>query len=162
MKRVYLGLGSNQGDRLGYLKAAVRGLDGEDGVTVVDTSSIYRSEPVGLTDQPEFLNAAVVVETGLEPLELLKLAQEIERLNGRRRGRRWGPRTLDIDILLIDGLEVEEPGLTVPHPGLTERRFALEPLLEVAPEAALPDGTSLREVLENVLSGGVERLEVSL
>jgi 2-amino-4-hydroxy-6-hydroxymethyldihydropteridine diphosphokinase len=158
----YLGLGSNQGDRLGFLQAAVRGLEGEDGVTVVATSSIYRSEPVGLTDQPEFLNAAVIVETDLEPLELLKLVHEIERSNGRRRGRRWGPRTLDMDILLIDSLEVKEPGLTVPHPGLTERRFALEPVLEVAPDATLPDGTPLREALEEVVNGRVERLEVSL
>jgi len=158
----YLGLGSNQGDRLAFLRAAVSGLAGEDGVTVVATSSVYRSEPVGFTGQLEFLNAVVVVDTSLSPRDLLELVQRIEDSNGRRRRRRWGPRTLDVDILLIDGVEVDETGLTVPHPRLTERRFVLEPMLEVAPDASLPDGTPLREVRDGIGNGHAVRMEGGL
>ncbi|MBU4174542.1 MAG: 2-amino-4-hydroxy-6-hydroxymethyldihydropteridine diphosphokinase [Actinobacteria bacterium] len=162
MSTVYLGVGSNQGDRLVFLRAAVECLEEEDGVTVVATSSVYRSEPVGLTDQPEFLNAVVVVDSTLSPRGLLELARRIEDSNGRRRRQRWGPRTLDVDILLIDGVEVDEPDLTVPHPGLTERRFVLEPMLEVDPDVSLPDGTPLREVLDGIGGGQAVWMEGGL
>ena len=162
MSKAYLGLGSNQGDRLAFLRAAVDGLEEEDGVTVVATSSVYRSEPVGLTDQPEFLNAVVVVDSTLSPRGLLELARRIQDSNDRRRRQRWGPRTLDVDILLIEGVELDEPDLTVPHPGLTERRFVLRPMLEVDPDVSLPDGTPLREVLDGIGDGQAVWMEGGL
>ena len=153
MSTAYLGLGSNQGDRLAFLRAAVEGLRAEKDVTVVAASGVYRSAPVGFSDQPEFLNAVVVIDTALTPRRLLEVTRRIEDSSGRLRRERWGPRTLDVDILLIDGIEVDEPELAVPHPRLTDRRFALEPLLEVDPDASLPDGTCLRAVLDRIVEG---------
>jgi 2-amino-4-hydroxy-6-hydroxymethyldihydropteridine diphosphokinase len=137
--RAALGLGSNLGDRRSFLAAAVRRL-GEPG-EVVAVSSLYETAPVGGPPQGSFLNAVVVVETTLDPRRLLELAQAVEREAGRRRLVRWGPRSLDVDLLLFEGSAVEEPGLRVPHPRLTDRRFVLEPLAEAWPGAALPDGT---------------------
>jgi 2-amino-4-hydroxy-6-hydroxymethyldihydropteridine diphosphokinase len=101
-----------------------------------------------MTDQPDFLNAVVAIETTLDPYELLSFLHEIEIARGRQRITRWGPRTLDLDILLFADVAQDGPDLTLPHPRLTERRFVLEPLLEIAPEAKLPDGTPLRSVLD--------------
>lgn len=157
MSRSYLGIGSNLGDRLENLESAVRGLS-VAGSVVVAVSSVYRTEPVGLKEQPEFLNAVVAVDTELTPRGLLALAQEVERAAGRDRSVRWGPRTLDVDILLYEDAEVDDPDLEIPHPRLAERRFALEPLVEIAPDATLPDGTTARGLLERLGAGGaVER-----
>lgn len=145
MTRAYLGLGSNLGDRLGHLKAAVSLLDAADGVEVAAVSSVYRSEPVGPPGQGEYLNAVVAVDTSLSPAVLLSRSREIEEARGRRRGLRWGPRTLDIDILLFGSEEIDEPDLQVPHPRLATRRFVLDPLLEIAPDARLTDGTRLSD-----------------
>jgi 2-amino-4-hydroxy-6-hydroxymethyldihydropteridine diphosphokinase len=144
LTRAYLGIGSNLGDRLGHLQAGVSSLADEQGVEVVAVSSVYRTEPVGGPGQPEFLNAVVAVETTLSPRELLDLAQRIEGERDRMREERWGPRTLDLDILLFGDTRLHEADLEIPHPRLADRRFALEPLLEVDPGAALPDGTPLR------------------
>jgi len=146
--RAALGLGSNLGDRRSFLAAAVHRL-GEAG-PVVAVSSLYETAPVGGPPQGSFLNAVVVVDTTLGPRRLLELAQVVEREAGRRRLVRWGPRSLDVDLLLYEGPPVEEPGLRVPHPRLTARRFALEPLVEAWPGAALPDGTLAASLLPAV------------
>jgi 2-amino-4-hydroxy-6-hydroxymethyldihydropteridine diphosphokinase len=146
--RAYVGLGSNLGDRRGLLEEALRRLGQDPAVEVVAVSSFRETEPVGVVDQPPFLNAAAVLETDLEPRDLLErlLAVELELGRDRSVGR-WGPRTVDLDLLLVGDLAVEEPGLTVPHPRLRERRFVLEPLLELDPALTLPDGTRLRDLL---------------
>jgi 2-amino-4-hydroxy-6-hydroxymethyldihydropteridine diphosphokinase len=135
--RAYVGLGTNLGDREALLGQAVELL--RERVDVRAVSSIRETEPWGVVDQPPFLNAAVAVETELTPHELLDLLLELERLLGRtREGPRYGPRTIDLDLLLYGNDMVDEPGLTVPHPRLHERRFALEPLAELDPDLVVP------------------------
>lgn len=150
----YLGLGSNVGDRAGHLLAAVRLLR-EEGVEVDAVSSLYETEPVGeILDQPDFLNAAVRIQTDLEPEQLLDVCKAIELEQGRMfGGPRQGPRSLDIDLLLLGDLELETERLTLPHPELTSRRFVLVPLLELDPELALPDGTRLDDTLDALGEG---------
>jgi 2-amino-4-hydroxy-6-hydroxymethyldihydropteridine diphosphokinase len=132
--RAYVGLGSNLGDREELLRAAVRALDAEAAIDVVAVSSFSETDPTGYLDQPRFVNAVAAVETSLAPRELLDRLLAIEAALGRRRdGPRQGPRTIDLDLLLYGDEVVDEPGLQVPHPRLHERRFALEPLAELAP-----------------------------
>jgi len=135
----YIGLGSNLGDRRGALERAIAALSAAPGVIVQRVSSFHETEPVGgPPGQGMFLNAAAVLETTLDPLRLLHVLQEIEAQSGRRRTVRWGERTLDLDLLLYADQIVEQPELTIPHPRLSVRRFVLEPLVEVAPEAVDP------------------------
>ena len=150
----YLGLGSNVGDREAHLRAAVAALD-QHGVEVEATSSLYETEPVGeILDQPDFLNAAVRIRTELEPGALLDLCKAIEVEQGRMLGgQRHGPRPLDLDLLLLGDVELASDRLTLPHPQVTSRRFVLEPLLELDPELALPDGTTLAGTLADLGSG---------
>jgi 2-amino-4-hydroxy-6-hydroxymethyldihydropteridine diphosphokinase len=136
--RAYVGLGANLGPRAETLRRAVELLAETEGVSVVAVSELRETEPVGVVDQPPFLNGAVAVETELSPRVLLERLLEIERSLGRVREERWGPRVVDLDLLAYDGLVVDEPGLRVPHPRLHERRFALEPLSELEPELELP------------------------
>jgi 2-amino-4-hydroxy-6-hydroxymethyldihydropteridine diphosphokinase len=154
----YLGLGSNVGDRSEHLRAALRLLR-EHGVEIEATSSVYETEPVGeILDQPDFLNAAVRISTGLDPEALLDLCKAIEVEQGRMLGGpRHGPRPLDVDLLLVDDIELETERLTLPHHEVASRRFVLAPLLELDPELALPDGTRLSEALERLGEG--ERVE---
>ena len=149
MTRAYVGLGANLGEREQTLRRAVERLGAEPGIEVVAVSSFRETDPVGYLDQPAFLNGACAVETELGPRELLDRLLAVERELGRRRGTgpRWGPRTIDLDLLLYGDVTVDEPGLTVPHPRLAERSFALEPLLELDPELHLPDGRGLRGLL---------------
>ena len=151
----YLGLGSNVGDREAHLRAAVAALD-EHGVEVEAVSSLYETEPVGeILDQPDFLNAAVRIRTVLEPKALLDLCKAIEVEQGRMLGgQRHGPRPLDLDLLLLGDVELESDRLTLPHAQVTTRRFVLEPLLELDPELALPDGTPLAGALAELGPGG--------
>jgi 2-amino-4-hydroxy-6-hydroxymethyldihydropteridine diphosphokinase len=144
----YLGLGSNVGDRRSHLESAVAAL-ARHGVEVVASSSVYETEPVGLvTDQPEFLNACLRVETSLGPEELLDACKAVERDVGRTGTEvRHGPREIDVDLLLMDGRQWESDRLTVPHPTITERRFVLVPLMELDPGLTLPDGTALADAL---------------
>jgi 2-amino-4-hydroxy-6-hydroxymethyldihydropteridine diphosphokinase len=147
--RAYVGLGSNVGDRDRNVRAAVDRL-GEGPLTVVRLSTIRETEPVGVTDQPKFLNAVAALETVLRPSALLDRLLEIERELGRDRTaeRRWGPRAIDLDLLLYGDEVIDEPGLTVPHPRLAERRFVLEPLYELDPDLVLPDGRRVVDLLE--------------
>lgn len=141
---VYLGLGSNLGDRAAHLAAALAGLPAV-GVAVRRCSPLYETEPVGVRDQPWFLNLVVEGETALRPLALLAAAKAVERAVGRTPGRRWGPRVVDVDLLLYDDWRVAEtdPWLTIPHPELWRRRFVLLPLHDLRPDLPAPDGTSL-------------------
>jgi 2-amino-4-hydroxy-6-hydroxymethyldihydropteridine diphosphokinase len=129
------GLGSNLGDRRAHLEEAIRGLAALGRVLAIST--FHDTAPLG-PPQPRYLNAAVIVETELEPRELLRRARELERRAGRVRGERWGARTLDVDLLLYGDRVVHEPDLTVPHPRLHERRFVLAPLSEVALDWVVP------------------------
>jgi len=155
--RAFLSLGSNLGNREEMIDAALRALE-EGGAAVVRRSSRYDAAPVGKTDQPRFLNLVAEVETALPPEGLLALCQRVERALGRVRTERWGPRTIDIDILMYSGVAIATPDLVLPHPRLTERAFVLRPLLEIAPEAALPDGRPLRDFLRRVAHQDVSRV----
>jgi 2-amino-4-hydroxy-6-hydroxymethyldihydropteridine diphosphokinase len=134
MARAFLGLGSNLGDRAGQLRAAVDGLRARAGVEVVGVSPVYETDPVGGPEQGAYLNLVVELGTELGARALLGVAAELEAAAERVRAERWGPRTLDVDVLWVDGEEVDEPDLQVPHPRLRARRFVLAPLADVAPD----------------------------
>ena len=151
----YLGLGSNQGDPRALLVAAVGGLVDAPGVFVTQISRFYLTAAVGLEDQPDFLNIVVEISTSLSPFELLDLARTLEERAGRVRTVRWGPRTLDVDILWYDGSFIDHEHLQVPHPRMEERRFVLEPLSELAPDLVLSSGRTVRESLRRTLDQAV-------
>ncbi|HEX2926038.1 MAG TPA: 2-amino-4-hydroxy-6-hydroxymethyldihydropteridine diphosphokinase [Ruminiclostridium sp.] len=134
----YIGLGSNLGDRESRLNRAIELLAQAEGVKVTAASSYYNTAPVGYEQQPDFLNAVVEVRTALSPDQLLKLCSEIEKEQKRERIIRWGPRTIDLDILLFGSKIINEKDLIIPHPRMHERRFVLEPLNEIVPELLHP------------------------
>jgi 2-amino-4-hydroxy-6-hydroxymethyldihydropteridine diphosphokinase len=149
--RAYVGLGANLGERENTLRAAVGALDDEDGIEVVALSTLRETEPVGVGDQPPFLNGAVALETTLAARELLDRLLAVEHRFGRVRvPGEHGPRTLDLDLLLYGDAEIDEPGLVVPHPRLHERRFVLEPLAELDPELVVPGRGDVRSLLAGV------------
>jgi 2-amino-4-hydroxy-6-hydroxymethyldihydropteridine diphosphokinase len=153
MPRAYVGLGSNLGDRERMIWGAVHMLTFSPEVEVAAVSSIRETEPIGLLDQPPFLNAAAAVDTELGPRELLDLLLTVERELGRARdGPRFGPRSIDLDLLLYDDEIVDEPGLSVPHPRLHERVFALEPLAELAPDLVVPGRGPVQALLAGLQS----------
>ena len=135
----YLSIGSNIGDRLNQLTEAVRALQAHEQIEVINVSSIYETVPVGFTDQADFLNLVVCLQTTLSAHQLLTVCQEIENGMGRVRKIRWGPRTVDLDILLYNHDNVESENLIVPHPRMMERAFVLVPLLEIAPGIIQPE-----------------------
>ena len=157
--RVHLGLGSNVGDRLASLRAARDALV-RRGLEAIAASSVYETAAQGdVRDQPDFLNACLVVETQASAEELLDVCKAVERQLGRERdGERHGPRSIDVDLLLAGDLTHRSERLTVPHPEVTARRFVLEPLLELEPGLALPDGTRLADALPAVRDQRVERI----
>ncbi len=157
--RGYLGLGSNEGDRLGALRAARQEL-GRRGVTVVASSSVYETALQGeVLDQPDFLNACLAIATDLGPEPLLDVCKDVEHALGRvPGGPRHGPRPIDVDVLLLGDLVHSSDRLTLPHPEVTARRFVLEPLLELDPGLTLPDGTALDPLLAAVADQPVERV----
>ncbi|MGY0505367.1 2-amino-4-hydroxy-6-hydroxymethyldihydropteridine diphosphokinase [Luteimonas sp. e5] len=157
--RAYVGLGGNVGDVPATLRAALAALDALPGTRLAAVSGFYRSAPVGGIAQDDFVNAVAALDTTLPPTELLQALFAIERAHGRdrRRERRWGPRTLDLDLLLHGDAVIETDGLTLPHPRMAQRAFVLRPLAEIAPEACIPgigDVTGLLEAL-----GEEQRLE---
>ena len=158
--RGFVGLGSNVGDRLANLRAARDRLAATEGIAVVAASSAYETEPQGeVRDQPDFLNACLEIATGLGPEELLDACKAVERSLGRAAGGpRHGPRTIDVDLLLLGDLVHRSERLALPHPEVTARRFVLAPLVELDPRLTLPDGTRLADALRAVEGQRVERI----
>jgi 2-amino-4-hydroxy-6-hydroxymethyldihydropteridine diphosphokinase len=157
LRHYVIGLGANLGDRLATLKSARVGLARHG--TVVAVSEVYETDPIGPA-QPDFLNAAVLVESRLSPPRLLEALLAVERAHGRERRQRWGARTLDLDLLYSQGLILSTPELTLPHPELTRRAFALVPLLDVAPDARDPHSNRpYAELLALLDARGVRRFE---
>jgi 2-amino-4-hydroxy-6-hydroxymethyldihydropteridine diphosphokinase len=159
MSDALIGMGGNVGDVRATLDRAVVALcDGGD-VRLLARSADYRTPPWGVTDQPAFINICLAVAATLPPRALLDRALSIERAFGRNRAseQRWGPRTLDIDIIAFDDLVLDEPGLTLPHPRLFERAFVLAPLAEIAPDRAIA-GTKVADALRRIGTAGIEKL----
>jgi 2-amino-4-hydroxy-6-hydroxymethyldihydropteridine diphosphokinase len=155
----YLGLGSNVSERLRHLEDAVAALP-RHGVHVRRSSSVYETEPIGrVLDQPDFLNACLLVDTEHSPERLLDACKSVERELGRDLAAvRHGPRVIDVDVLMLDGIEYRSPRLVLPHPNVLERRFVLVPLLELDPQLALPDGRSLAKALDTLGPGQAVRV----
>jgi 2-amino-4-hydroxy-6-hydroxymethyldihydropteridine diphosphokinase len=148
MPLVYIGLGSNLGDREATIRRALELLAADGAIEVEAVSSLRETEPVGYVDQPRFLNGAAALRTELAPRAVLERLQQVEAALGRdRTGRRFGPRTIDLDLLLYDGEQVDEPGLEIPHPRLVERRFVLEPLAELDSTLEVPGRGSVQALL---------------
>jgi len=138
MKNVYIGLGSNMGDRIGYIQQAVNMLGYYDGVEVLVTSSFYETEPYGMKDQDWFINAVVEISVSLTPVELLRICQHIEEKLGRKREIKWGPRVIDLDILSYGDQIIADDILTIPHPATYDRACCIVPLLEIAEDFIHP------------------------
>lgn len=156
MSTAFVALGSNLGDSRAHLAQAVDALAALPGTRVVARSRIFQTPPWGVLEQPVFLNAAVRLETSLAPHELLDALLGIERAAGRIRDQRWGPRTLDLDLLHMDGVEVHDDRLTLPHPRMSERAFVLLPLHDVAPELLIPGQGKVADLLSAIDSAGCE------
>lgn len=157
-RAAYLSLGANLGNREETLREAVKRISSAERVALCSVSSLYETEPWGKTDQPRFLNIAVALETTLSPETLLALAQQVEAALGRVRHERWGARTIDVDILHIEGVERDTPTLTLPHPYMTERAFVLVPLAEIAPALRIK-GTTVEAWRNAVGESGVTRVK---
>jgi 2-amino-4-hydroxy-6-hydroxymethyldihydropteridine diphosphokinase len=160
-ERAYLGIGSNLGDRLATLQSAVDGLGAADGITVVGVSAVYETAPVGGPEQGDFLNAVIAVDTVLSARGLLGVAQRLEQAARRVRTERWGPRTLDVDVLLVGTTELHEPDLEVPHPRMWERDFVMVPLADLDPTLARDASPGLAPARESAREG-VRRTDLSL
>jgi 2-amino-4-hydroxy-6-hydroxymethyldihydropteridine diphosphokinase len=162
MERAYIGLGSNLATPLEQLRSALAALAALPQTDLIAHSSFYSSDPLGPADQPRYVNAVAALDTELSPLALLDALQTIELEQGRtRKAERWGPRTLDLDILLFGEHRLDEPRLIVPHYHMHARAFVLYPLAEIAPTLHLPDGRPLRELLAACPFEGLERLPAS-
>ena len=147
MTNAFVGIGSNLGDREATLRHAIELLAAEEGIEVVAVSELRKTEPVGPVEQGPFLNGAVLVTTQLPPRELLERMLAVEQRLGRVRKERFGPRTIDLDLLVYGEQVIDEPGLTIPHPRLHERRFALDPLADLAPDLVIPGRGSISALL---------------
>lgn len=143
----YIGLGANLDEPVTQLRTALRELAQLPASRLVAVSPLYRNPPMGPQDQPDYVNAVAALETELAPEALLDALQDIENRQGRVRMQRWGARTLDLDILLYGSAQIQTPRLTVPHPGVKERAFVVQPLADIAPDLHFPDGTSLSSCL---------------
>ena len=159
-KRAYIGLGSNLANPVAQVKRAATAIADIAGVEEGRLSGLYSSSPMGPADQPDYVNAVMAVDTSLSPHELLKCLQSIETVQGRiRSGERWGPRTLDLDILLYGDDIIESTGLNVPHVGIAERAFVLYPLAEIAAGIVIPGKGRLDELLAKCSKDGLQRIE---
>lgn len=148
MGRIFVALGSNIGDRLGFLQKAMDALGSAPGFKVRRVSSVYETEPVGKKEQPQFLNAAVELNSLMSPEDVLVTLKQIERAVGRTPSERWGPREIDLDLIYVQDLVIDGPELVLPHPEVDSRKFVLTPLAEIAPEFLDPlRNRSLRELL---------------
>lgn len=157
----YIGIGSNLEDPLHQVQHSIANLDTIPWTKFVSSSSLYLSEPLlaeGAADQPDYVNAVVKVETGLDPWSLLEELHHLEALSGRVRSERWAPRTLDLDILLYDDRIIDSPDLTVPHPGLYERNFVLYPLAEIDPDLVIPGSGEIGGLLARCPRGSLKKL----
>jgi 2-amino-4-hydroxy-6-hydroxymethyldihydropteridine diphosphokinase len=161
LRRALIGLGSNVGDRLQFLQRAVKQLGETIGVQLRDVSSVYETDPVGPAAQAWFLNAVVAADTSLNPVTLLQQTQAIERALGRETTYHWGPRTIDLDILLYGNTQVNTATLTIPHAELCQRAFVMIPLLELVPGLVLPDGTEVSACLSRLMPPQQVRLFAS-
>ena len=148
MVNAYIGLGSNLDNPQGHVRQALEELKKLPQSQLLSASKLYLSKPVGPQDQDDFINAVVILATTLEPLALLDELQAIEHQHQRVRARHWGPRTLDLDLLLFGDQSIQHPRLTVPHAELSQRDFVIGPLLELCPDLALPNGTMIQELLQ--------------
>jgi 2-amino-4-hydroxy-6-hydroxymethyldihydropteridine diphosphokinase len=157
MQRACIGLGSNLEDPIRQVRSALAELAGLPRSQLLLQSSLYRSPPMGPAGQPDYVNAAALIETALEPLELLDALQAIEAAHGRLRGLRWGPRTLDLDLLVYADLRLQHPRLVLPHPGIGQRAFVLVPLAEIAPDLVIP-GTGSVAAAAAAVAGEIERI----
>ncbi|WP_049535470.1 2-amino-4-hydroxy-6-hydroxymethyldihydropteridine diphosphokinase [Vibrio harveyi] len=156
MITAYIAVGSNLADPVSQAKQAIEALKSIPNAEFVQASSLYSSTPMGPQNQPDYINAVVAIKTNLTPLELLDCTQAIEQEQGRvRKDERWGPRTLDLDIILYGNEVIDSERLTVPHYGMREREFVLYPLAEIAPSLQLPDGTEVSSLLEQVDRNGL-------
>lgn len=171
MSIAYIGIGSNLSDPINQVRQAIEELDDLSQSICRRYSSLYRSDPMAFEegslgkenleegeDQPDYINAVAELETDLSPLDLLHELQQLEALHNRIREERWGPRTLDLDVLLYDDRIIESPELTVPHPGLYERNFVLYPLTEIAPDLVIPGAGQLGDLLGSCERGNLEKL----
>lgn len=160
---VYIALGSNMGRKRENMAQAVALIAALPGVKILNSSSLYETEPWGKTDQDKFLNQVIEIETSLQPKELLAELHNIEIKMGRQRQEKWGPRLIDLDILLFGNEVINDPQLTIPHPHMRDRLFVLVPLAEIGAELQFPDdGATLKEVLSSVIARdgnrGIERI----
>lgn len=158
MTLAYVALGSNLADPQQQLLDAMDALGALPQTRLLQRSSLYRTPPWGVLEQPDFINAAVALDTDLSPLDLLQAMQAIEQAAGRMRAERNGPRTLDLDLLHVDGVQLDDPKLSLPHPRMAERAFVLLPLNDVAPALLLPNKVTVAQQLARVDSAGCERL----
>lgn len=161
-EHVYIGLGSNLGNPQEQVSRAIEALDKLSDSRMLSCSSLYASKPMGPQDQPDFINAVCLLETGFKPHKLLSQLQAIEQAHGReRKSERWGARTLDLDILLFGSHTIDSEDLTVPHYGMAEREFVLVPLFEIAPTMVMPDGKPIAQWVANCSIDGLRRLRTT-
>lgn len=160
MIKTYIGLGGNLEEPVFQIKQALHSLNILPSSEMIRHSSFYRSQPLGNISQPDFINAVAEVETNLSPKDLLHVLQTIEQNQHRVRSVRWGPRTIDLDILLYGNQVHDTEALTIPHPGLKTREFVIYPLAEIAPDLVLPDGESILEVKLQTPMNGLQVIEV--
>ena len=160
LNRCYIGLGSNLENPLQQVTTALQELQQIAETSLLSRSSLYRSDPVGPAGQPDYINAIALLETSLQPEALLDQLQSLEQQHQRVRHTHWGPRTLDLDIILFDSQIIQTPRLTVPHPFAKERNFVLWPLFEVSPDLIFPDGRSISDLLVACPLGTLEKISV--
>lgn len=161
MRKFWIALGGNLGDRENYFSQALRSLELLEGVRLLRGSAIYETPPVGPAGQDDYWNAVVEGETVRAPLDLLACCQAIENSLGRTRDVRWGARTIDLDLLMMAGVQMSDPALELPHPRIAERAFVLRPLADLIPDGSLEAGT-VRECLEGVSEEGIQKVRESV